>query len=106
MNTAPDAEAPEYLDMADMLSAGVTARQLDHWARRGYLRATEAAPGYGHPRKWPHVEYDVARLMVRLIDAGLTVDVAATTARVAIEHRLEEVVLADGIKITVHEVSP
>lgn len=103
--TTTDETDPEYVDLDGMLDAGLTSRQLNYWATRGYLHPVDKAnPGTGYPRKWPLVEYDVARLMVRLIAAGLSLDVAGPTARLSIEQRLEEVTLADGIKITVREV--
>lgn len=103
MNTTPETEAPEFLESHEMITAGLSPRQLDHWATKHYLRPDTASPGSGYPRRWPLAEYDVARLMVRLIAAGLTVDAASIAARVAIEQRLDQVVLADGITLTVRE---
>jgi hypothetical protein len=64
-----------------MLATGATARQLDHWTTRGYLRAREANPGSGHDREWLAGEDDVAARMLRLTVAGLRLDVAAELAR-------------------------
>lgn len=97
-------DAPEFVDLGELLDIGLTRRQVDYWATRGYLRPVKAKPGYGYPRQWPLIELDVARLMMRLTNAGLAVAVAAATARVAIVQRLEEISLADGIKLTVREV--
>lgn len=99
------AEEPVMLNMDEMLSAGLTRRQLDYWATKGWLRPTAASPGSGYPRHWPAAEQDVARLMLRLISAGLAVDVAAAAARVAIEHDQDDISIADGVTLSVREVA-
>jgi hypothetical protein len=95
----------EFIDMDEMLTTGLTVRQLDYWATKHYLRPVEASPGSGFKRRWPAVEREVARLMLRLITAGLAVDVAAAAARVAIEQDIDEVNIADGITIALREVA-
>ena len=67
--------------LADLMSAGMTYRQLDHWTRRGYLRADEPTPGSGHRRTWPPREVEVARTMARLVAAGMSPRQASEVAR-------------------------
>lgn len=94
----------DLVTLDDMLDTGLTFRQIDYWARRGYLRPDQSSQGTGYPRRWPAVERSIAQLMARLIEGGISVDVAASTARRAIEQGLDEVTLADGITLTVREV--
>lgn len=71
---------------------GATYRQLDHWARNGYVqpdhattragipvavKGDPAAPGSGNLRRWSAHEVRQVRLMVRLTNAGLTPAAAA-----------------------------
>jgi DNA-binding transcriptional MerR regulator len=65
-------------------AVGVSYRRLDYWARCGYLRP-EHAGGSGVWRRWPEHELRVAAVMVRLLDAGLTLAAAAEIARAAID---------------------
>lgn len=97
--------AAEFVTLGQMLATGLTRRQVDYWATRGYLRPVKTSPGSGASRRWPAVERDVARLMARLTQAGLAPDVAAPTARVVVEHALDEIAIADGITIAVREVA-
>lgn len=64
---------------------GITYRQLDHWARCGYLRPDRRwagkTLGAGSPRVWPAEELEVARRMGRLTAAGLPAKLAASFAR-------------------------
>ena len=60
---------------------GITYRQLDHWARQGYLRPVNGFSGSGRDREWPLAEAEIARRMVRLVAAGLSVEQAARFAR-------------------------
>lgn len=59
---------------------GLTYRMLDYWARTGYLEP-ESGDGSGSRRRWPQGEIDVAKDMLRLIRAGLTVSAAHRVAR-------------------------
>jgi hypothetical protein len=95
----------EFVSYDDMLDAGLTARQVDYWARKNYLRPVQVATGHGVPRQWPAVERDVARVMVRLINAGLSVDVAAGSARLAVEQDKAVISIGDGISLSLREVS-
>jgi hypothetical protein len=95
----------EFVSLDQMLATGLTRRQVDYWATRGYLRPVKTSPGSGASRRWPAVERDVARLMARLTQAGLAPDVAAPAARAAVVHDLDEVTIADGITIAVREVA-
>jgi hypothetical protein len=82
----------------DFLKAGVTYRQLDFWTTKGYLRAMTAQPGTGRSREWLLGEERVAATMVRLVDAGLTVQAAAQVARQPLGGPVE---LAPGVVISV-----
>ena len=67
--------------LAEVVAAtGATYRMLDHWVRRNYLHPDHAG-GTGHPRTWPAEEIRVARRMVELVAAGLTVEAAHHAAR-------------------------
>lgn len=75
----------------------VSYRQLDFWVRQGYLRPGDhPMPGSGKVRSWPTGEVAVARLMGRLVKAGLT---PAAAHRVARGDR----VLGSGIRIVIDE---
>ena len=65
---------------------GITYRQLDHWARCGYLKPGRLRTGRGwetsgSPRLWPAEELEIARRMGRLTDAGFPPSLAARFAR-------------------------
>jgi len=69
------------LSSAEMVEGSpLTYRQLDHWARRRWLVPSYGG-GTGCPRRWTPGELAVARLMVRLVQAGLEPEVAAPVAR-------------------------
>jgi hypothetical protein len=76
----------------------LTRRQADHWTRSGWLRATLAPRREGGrgERFWPREEVDVARIMVRLTDAGYITDVAARIARGVVEG-----VIPDPLRIAI-----
>jgi len=38
--------------------AGITYRQLDHWARKGYITATSGSKGSGVARQWTRAQAD------------------------------------------------
>lgn len=98
--------ADETVPYRDMLGLGLSARQVDYWTRQGYLKSVERKPdaGSGIRRYWPVAEQSIARLMVRLIAVGLSVEVAAKAAREAIESGATEIALADGVSITWEQV--
>ena len=58
-----------------------TARQLDHWIRRGYIKLEVPHPGSGNPRVIPPSELKIAKTMVRLTRQGWSVAAAARMAR-------------------------
>jgi DNA-binding transcriptional MerR regulator len=68
--------------LSRLLAAGITARQVDHWVRKGYLRPYHEG-GTGNPREWPVRELAIAKLMKRLIEVGFTPATAAEVARQA-----------------------
>jgi hypothetical protein len=57
-----------------------TYRQLDVWTRKGYLWP-EGGEGTGYSRHWPAGEVQVAKVMARLVDAGLSPEAAHRAAR-------------------------
>ncbi|MGW4791191.1 MerR family transcriptional regulator [Nonomuraea sp. NPDC004297] len=90
---------PKPLTLQAVLEHGLTYRRLDHWTRAGYLHPAHAG-GTGHTREWPQTELQVADLMRRLVDAGLTVDVAALAARAHLGGR-PIVKLAPGVVLAI-----
>lgn len=89
------------LTLEQVLKNGLTYRRLDHWTRVGYLRpARRGGTGTGHVRQWPQEELQVADLMRRLVDAGLTAGVAAIAARSHLDGR-PVVRLAPGITLAI-----
>ena len=60
---------------------GATYRKLDYWVRIGLLHPRNPAPGSGAQRVWPARELQVAKRMVELTKAGLTVAAAHHAAR-------------------------
>lgn len=90
------------LTSTQMLNAGISYRQLDYWTGVGYLRCDDRLRDTkGIARRWPDAERDIARLMDRLIAAGLVVGVAAPVAREMVETGMPEASIADGITILV-----
>lgn len=85
----------------DMIAIGLTYRQLDYWTRAGHLKVVgDPTPGIGRKRAWPIGEVDVAALMLRLVNAGLDLEVAAQVARDGTHE------LAPGIHLLVKDVPP
>jgi DNA-binding transcriptional MerR regulator len=70
----------EHLTLQDVHDRGLTYRRLDHWTRAGYLHPHQQG-GTGNVRAWPQTELQIADLMRRLVEAGLTAGVAAIAAR-------------------------
>lgn len=60
---------------------GVSYRQLNYWAQRGYLRPVATRPGSGRMLEFSDLELKVAELMARLVVAGLTPAAAERVAR-------------------------
>jgi hypothetical protein len=73
----------EFLELVPTL----TMRQLDHWTRQGWLGAEMRSrkDGGRGERFWSVQEVNVARIMVRLTDAGWFAEVAARLARGVVE---------------------
>lgn len=76
---------------------GATYRQLDHWARKGYLNIDQEV-ATGIPRDWPMEEVRVAEIVVKFINAGMNLNAAFTYARQILGSR-EDIILADGLLI-------
>lgn len=57
-----------------------TFRQIDFWCRRGFLHPTGGV-GTGYSRDFPGDEIRVAKLMARLVHAGVTPEAAHRAAR-------------------------
>jgi MerR HTH family regulatory protein len=64
--------------------AGITYRQLDHWARIGHVQPTGV--GSGTRRQWSYIEMRTAVLLARLVKSGITLDTAAVVARTIWQH--------------------
>lgn len=80
---------------------GITYRQLDYFARAGYLHPSRQWQGRkwgsGSPRIWPEEELAAARIMGRLTVLGLSLETAAKIARSGVPRHE----LAPGIFIEV-----
>lgn len=86
--------ADDAVTTTDVLSRlpDLTARQLDYWARQGYVRPDVALPGSGYVRSWPPGEVAVIERMVRLVCIGLPPPVAEKIARLGPgRHRVDQV---------------
>lgn len=59
---------------------GITYRQCDHWVRLGLLRPLHVG-GTGNAREWTRAEMEVARIMGRLVGAGMKPALAERVAR-------------------------
>jgi hypothetical protein len=84
-----------------LVTEELTYRRLDYWTRQGYLIADNANAGPGNRRIWSESEKQIARLMIRLVKAGLTVSVAATVARAG-----GVGVIGPGIRVAVEGSAP
>lgn len=62
------------MNSADLCArTGVTYRQLDHWARKGYLGATaQDTHGSGNARDWTLPEAAKVERMALLVRAGMS----------------------------------
>jgi DNA-binding transcriptional MerR regulator len=70
---------------------GITYKQLDAWSHWGYLhpsfvtRESEPKPwhggGSGYDRRFDQAEVEVARMMARLVNLGVSAQQAAKVAR-------------------------
>lgn len=78
-------------------AAGITYRQLDYWARCGYLHAlNEQHLGTGSCRLFSEVEVDVARHTQLLLEAGFLLRDALRLGRAIVETG-EPITLAGGL---------
>lgn len=79
------------------VAANITYRQLDYWARVGYLHAiNEDHLGCGSSRRFSDSEVQVARHAKLMVDAGFSTPEALRLARVLIDTG-EPIVLAGGL---------
>jgi hypothetical protein len=84
---------------------GATYRMLDYWATCGYVkperqqRVAGTKLGSGVMRLWPMAEVSIVRRMVRLIGAGLSVEVAAGLARECTPGK--PITIGDGIHLII-----
>lgn len=77
--------------------SGASARQLDHWRTRGYLKP-EGKGGCGTSFRWSADEVRAAVAMTRLVAAGITPAAAARAVR-------NDGELAPGIVVTIAGLS-
>jgi hypothetical protein len=78
--------------------AEVTYRQLDWWARMGYLRPVHEG-GSGVWRQWPDEEIAVVQRMGRLVAVGIPPALAEKVARGISD-------LGHGVRITLTDATP
>lgn len=98
-DTETEVEA-EAVTIEDMLATGATYRQLDYWARGGYLKPQQVKRGSGRSRTWNSRERDVSALIVRLLAVGVELAVAARVAREAVESGTGRIDLGGGVVIS------
>ena len=87
----------EYTVADACARAEISARQLDHWIRRGYLHVD--ARGSGHQRHLTSDELDVLLVLARLVRAGFRWEQAAQIAREACECGVTEFRLPGGLHV-------
>jgi DNA-binding transcriptional MerR regulator len=85
---------------AVVAATGVTYRQLDYWARCGYVRPKHEGAGSGVWRRWSERELHVAELIGRLTRAGVVLEVAARVARLAIDGGPARLAVGEGVPVT------
>jgi hypothetical protein len=103
--TLPAAESYGAPTLPDLGVLGLSYRQLDHWTRKGWVRADDPTPGSGKRRTWDDHELAIAARMVRLIDAGFVVGKAAEIARWRTGYDTF-LALGDGIHLLIYENQP
>ena len=65
----------------DLLTCGMTFRQMDWWCRKGWINADNPDPGSGARRLFPAEEVRVAAVMAALTKAGVSASAAHRAAR-------------------------
>lgn len=65
----------------DLIAVGLTARQVNYWTNKGYLRLAQPCNGSGHALDFEPGEVAVAALMAVYVMAGLTPAAAERAAR-------------------------
>ena len=79
---------------------GTSYRQLDYWIRREYIHTVpNERTGSGYSRQLSEDEIEIARYMIRLINAGFVVGTAALVARRFVLEGTRETLLPDGVVI-------
>lgn len=76
-----------------------TARQIDHWVRKGWLRPENPMPGQGRAVRWSPTQARRAEVMARLVAAGVSPATASLVAHFGTDHCQCEV--APGVRIDV-----
>lgn len=82
---------------AELSGEGITARQRNHWASRGVLGVAQD-PSTGR-YLWTENSVRVALAVKRLMDAGLTLELAGAVAREAVNSGANEITVGDGVVI-------
>lgn len=94
---APRTETTVTLSLHNAVrETGMTYRQIDYAVRLGLLKPLHVG-GSGTSREWTRAELDVARIMGRLVAAGMKPEPASRVAR-SPGHRCE---IAPGVWIEV-----
>lgn len=70
---------PDLTTLQQVLDRGLDTRTLAYWIDQQFIHPIPR--GRGNPRHWPARELQVADLMRRLTEAGLTAGAAAIAAR-------------------------
>jgi DNA-binding transcriptional MerR regulator len=77
-----DTHPATYTSAEVCRQTGLTYRQLDRWTSQRYLQPEQpTGHGSGHAYVWPLAELEVARMMARLVQLGISAQRAARVAR-------------------------
>lgn len=81
--TAVRTDKPRYTSEQLRRRAGISYRQLDHWARTGLL--PDNAAGSGSSRSFTQHDVTIARIVKALLDKGFGVRGAFEIARIVVD---------------------
>lgn len=88
-------------------ATGITYRRLDYWVRKGLITPETGSGGQnrGKDRVWSERDIQIATLLAKIADSGVTVEVAAKVARLIVDNPKERetrsVRVGDNVWITV-----
>lgn len=81
--------------------AGITYRQFDYWAAKGWLPGVPTVPGSGHLRTLTDEQAHHLFVMAELVHGGMRPESATKTAKVLITAKTT--LLSPSITITLHD---